>query len=94
METNEIMTNEEVMGVVDATEEVVTENSGKLAKVCVGVGLAALVGCVVYKFVVKPIAKKIKAKKEEKEVTINPSEYDDAYDYDDGCEITDVEDDE
>lgn len=94
MEANEIMTNEEVMGVVDATEEVVTENSGKLAKVCVGVGLAALVGGVIYKFVVKPIVNKIKAKKEEKAVILNPTAFDDAYDYDDGCEIVDVEDDE
>jgi flagellar biosynthesis/type III secretory pathway M-ring protein FliF/YscJ len=63
MEQN-IMANEEV---VEATEEIVTTNSGKAFKVVAGIGLAALVGTIVYKGVVKPFIAKIKAKKAEKE---------------------------
>lgn len=59
---NEIMLNEEVF---EATEEIATTGAGKGLKIAAGVGIAALVGTVLYKFVAKPIAAKIKAKKEQ-----------------------------
>ena len=63
METTEIMTtNEEVM---EMTEEIAQANSGKAMKVIAGVGLAVLMGSVIYKFAVKPLVAKAKAKKEE-----------------------------
>lgn len=62
METNEIMTNEEV---IETTEEIVKAGTGKWFKVAAGVGLAVLVGGLAYKYVAKPIVAKIKAKKEQ-----------------------------
>ena len=60
MENKEIMVNEEVM---DATEELVTVDSGNGLKVAAGIGLAAIVGFGIYKLG-KHIHAKIKAKKE------------------------------
>jgi hypothetical protein len=65
METNEIMVNEEVM---DTTEEIATASSSKGFKVAVGVGLAVVGGVVAYKYVIKPIVAKIKAKKEQRRI--------------------------
>lgn len=62
METNEIMTNEEV---IETTEEIVKTGTGKWLKVAAGVGLAVLVGGLAYKYVAKPLVAKIKAKKEQ-----------------------------
>lgn len=65
METNEIMTtNEEA--IVEVAEEITTADSGKAMKVVAGVGLTVLAGTVIYKFVVKPLVAKAKAKKEAK----------------------------
>lgn len=64
MEANEIMVNEDVM---EMTEEVTTSTPNKGLKIAAGIGLAALVGAVAYKFVAKPIAAKIKAKKAQKQ---------------------------
>lgn len=61
METNEILTNEEVM---NAAEEVVTESSGKTLKALGIFGGAVLIGGLAYKYAVKPIIAKVKAKKE------------------------------
>lgn len=61
METNEIMTNEEVM---DATEEVITTGSGKTLITLGIIGGAALVSGLAYKYAIKPIIDKVKAKKE------------------------------
>lgn len=67
METNEIMTNNEA--VVETAEEIVTtvassENSvksiAKIGGVAAAVGLG---GYLTYKFIVKPLSEKIKAKK-------------------------------
>lgn len=64
METNEIMTtNEEVIDVV--AEEIANADSGKAMKAVAGVGLTVLAGAMIYKFVVKPLVAKAKAKKEE-----------------------------
>lgn len=64
METNEIMTtNEEVID--EVTEEIATADSGKTLNVIAGIGLAVLGGVLVYKYAIKPIVAKIKAKKEE-----------------------------
>ena len=52
--------------VVEATEEVAKTNSGKGFKVAALVGAVAAVGGLTYKFVIKPIVAKHKAKKEEK----------------------------
>ena len=43
------------------------EGSGKGLKIAAGIGLAALVAGLGYKFIVKPVRAKIKAKKESKE---------------------------
>ena len=65
MDTNEIMTNEEV---IETTEEIVKTGFGKGFKVVAGIGLAALAGGMAYKYVVKPVVAKIKAKKEQSKI--------------------------
>ena len=47
------------------------EGSGKGLKIAAGIGLAALVAGLGYKFIVKPARAKIKAKKESKEEEVN-----------------------
>jgi len=64
MDNNEIMVNEEVM---EATE-IVTSEAGKGFKIAAGIGLAALGSLIAYKYVVKPIVAKIKAKKAQQEI--------------------------
>jgi hypothetical protein len=59
---NEIIMNEEVFETVEETTE-----SGKGLKVAAGIGIVAIVGALAYKFVAKPIAAKIKAKKAQKQ---------------------------
>lgn len=61
----QIITNEEV---IETTEEIVKAGSGKGLKVAVGAGLAILIGINVYKYVAKPLAAKIKAKKEQSKI--------------------------
>jgi hypothetical protein len=57
----EIMTNEEI---VESVGEVVTEDNTGL-KIAGGIGVAVLVGMVAYKYGIKPIIAKIKAKDSE-----------------------------
>ena len=61
MESNNILTNEEVS---EATEEIATCGSKKGIKIAAGIGLSVLTGVIVYKYVVKPLVAKIKTKKE------------------------------
>lgn len=63
MEANEIMKNEEI---VEVAEEAVTAGSGKSFKVVAGFGLGVIAGMLAYKYVVKPVAAKIKAEIEER----------------------------
>jgi len=63
MDNNKIMVNEEVM---EATE-IATPGAGKGFKIAAGVGLAVLGSVIAYKYVVKPIVAKIKAKKAQNE---------------------------
>jgi hypothetical protein len=56
---------EEIVGL---TDEIATSGSGKGLKVAVGIGLGALGAVVVYKRVIKPIAAKIKAKREARKI--------------------------
>jgi len=63
MDNNKIMVNEEVM---EATE-IATSGAGKGFKIAAGVGLAVLGSVIAYKYVVKPIVAKIKAKKAQNE---------------------------
>ena len=65
METNEIMTNENMENTIETTEEIVKSSSGKGVKIVAGIGIAVLVGGLAYKFVVKPTVAKMKARKEE-----------------------------
>lgn len=65
MNTNELMVNEEV---IETTEEIATAGSGKGFKVAAGVGLTVLGGFVAYKYVIKPVIAKIKAKKGQQRV--------------------------
>lgn len=74
MENKEIMANEEVMEVM--TEEIATVDSGK--NIAAVIGVAALVGGAIalgYKFVVKPIIAKVKAKKEQQELEVEDYTY-------------------
>lgn len=59
---NEIIANEEVANVV--TEDIAVDNAGNGLKVAVGIGLATVVGIIVYKKLIKPAIAKHKAKKE------------------------------
>lgn len=62
MDAKEIMTNDEV---IETTEEIMKTGTSKGFKIAAGVGLAVLAGGVAYKYIVKPIAAKIKSKKEQ-----------------------------
>ena len=64
---NTIMENNEVL---EVTEEIATTRSGKAVKAVVGTGVALLVGTIIYKKLLKPIAAKLKAKKEAKKVAV------------------------
>ena len=75
MDTNEIMVNEEV---IETTEGIATASSGKGFKVAAGVGLTVLGGFVAYKYVIKPVMAKIKAKKEQQRINEEVDEFDDA----------------
>lgn len=71
------MMNEEIMlneFIEDTTDEIATASSGKGFKVAAGVGLTVLVGVISYKYVIKPVIAKIKAKKEQQR--INAEEFD------------------
>lgn len=65
METNEIMLMDEDF---EMTEDERVEDSGNGLAVVAGVGLTALAGGVIYKFVVKPFLAKRKAKKEQNDI--------------------------
>ena len=67
METNEIMTNENV---IEVTEEIANVNSGKGFKAAAGIGLAVVVGVLAYKYVAKPIWAKYKVKKESQVIDV------------------------
>ena len=56
---NEIMTNE----VAENVEEIVKTGSAKGLKVAAGIGLVAIIGGLTYKFAVKPMYAKLKAKR-------------------------------
>lgn len=75
MDTNEIMVNEEV---IDVTEEIANAGFGKGFKVIAGIGLTALGGFVAYKYVIKPVMAKIKAKKEQQRMDAEFDEFEDA----------------
>ena len=65
---NEIMNETYEPDDIIVDDAVESGSSGNGWKIAAGVGIAALVGGLAYKFVVKPIAKKIKAKKAEKNI--------------------------
>lgn len=67
METNEIMTNAE--DVMDVTEEVATCGGSKTLKIAGVVTGAALVGVAAYKYAIKPLWAKLKAKHEAKKAS-------------------------
>ena len=75
MNTNEIMVNEKV---IETTEGIATAGSGKVFKVVAGVGLTVLGGFVAYKYVIKPVVAKIKAKKEQQRINAEVDDFDDA----------------
>ncbi|MFA7675056.1 MAG: hypothetical protein WCY38_03220 [Endomicrobiia bacterium] len=75
MDTNEIMVNEEV---IETTEGIATASSGKGFKVAAGVGLTVLGGFVAYKYIIKPMVAKIKAKKEQQKMDAEFDEFEDA----------------
>ena len=67
METNEIMTNAE--DIMDVTEEVATCGGSKTLKIAGVVTGAALVGVAAYKYAIKPLWAKLKAKHEAKKAS-------------------------
>lgn len=67
METNEIMTNAE--DVMDVTEEVATCGGSKTLKIAGVVTGATLIGVVAYKYAIKPLWAKLKAKHEAKKAS-------------------------
>ena len=67
METNEIMTNAE--DIMDVTEEVATCGGSKTLKIAGVVTGAALIGVVAYKYAIKPLWAKLKAKHEAKKAS-------------------------
>jgi len=75
MNTNEIMVNGEV---IEVTEEIATASSGRGIKVAVGVGLVVLGGVAAYKYIIKPMVAKIKAKKEQQKMDAEFDEFEDA----------------
>ena len=75
MNNNEIMVNEDV---IEVTEEIATAGFGKGFKVAAGVGLTVLGGFVAYKYVIKPVIAKIKAKKEQQRINAEVDDFDDA----------------
>lgn len=78
MENNEIINDE----VIEATTDLTTTGLSKGFKVNLGIGLTVLAGVVTYKYVIKPVVKKIKAKRaqkaEEEEECFDESENEDA----------------
>lgn len=63
------MENENVVNMETVDTEAVTQvTSGQGLVVAAGIGLTVLVGGLAYKFAVKPLIAKIKAKKEEPEI--------------------------
>ena len=62
MDTNEILTNEEV---VEAAEDTAI-SLRKCWKVGIGIGVAGIAGVVAYRYAVKPMLAKWKAKREQK----------------------------
>lgn len=65
MENTEIMTNE----IVETTGEVVEKTGlSKNVKIVAGVGLGALIGFAVYKYIGKPIIAKVKTKIKQKKM--------------------------
>lgn len=67
METNEIMTNAE--DIMDVTEEATTCGGSKTLKIAGVVTGAALIGVVAYKYAIKPLWAKLKAKHEAKKAS-------------------------
>ena len=59
MENNEIINDE----VIEVTTDLATTGLSKRFKIGLGVGLTVLAGRVTYKYVIKPVIKKIKAKR-------------------------------
>lgn len=68
METNEVMFNEEVM---ESATEIVNGGSGKGFKIAAGIGIAAAVGGLAYKFIAKQIIAKCKANKDNQYGTVD-----------------------
>ena len=67
MEANEIMTNAE--DIMDVTEEVATCGGSKTLKIAGVVTGATLIGVVAYKYAIKPLWAKLKAKHEAKKAS-------------------------
>lgn len=64
MENNEIIIEEEVM---ELAEDIST-GTGNVLKITTGVGLTVLGGFAAYKYIVKPVASKIKDKIKQKKI--------------------------
>lgn len=70
METENIMTNEEV---IEVAEEITKNDGYKVLKVVGGIGLAVLVGAVAYRYIAKPVIARYKAKKMKPNIIDDPA---------------------
>lgn len=75
MEANEIMTNEEV--IATAEDIAAADNFASGFKVAAGIGLVILTGGLAYRYIIKPMVAKIKAKKEQQEIESAIETFDD-----------------
>ena len=76
MNTNEIMVNEEV---IETTEGIAKASSGNGIKMAAGIiALAVLGGIGAYRYIVKPMVAKIKAKKEQQAMEEKFDNFEDA----------------
>lgn len=71
MENENIMNNEEV---IEATAELANAGLSKGFKIGIGVGVAVLVGGITYKYAVKPMLEKVRAKRAQQEEVVYEGE--------------------
>lgn len=76
METNEILSNNEI--VEETTEQVTKAVSGKGMKMVVGFGIGVLAGMLIYRYIAKPIAATFRAKKNQMQMEEDFDDFEEA----------------
>ena len=62
--------------IIETVEDIVSNGSGKALKVAGKIGLALIVGGLTYRFVVRPIIRKVKARKNQTQNAVDNHEFD------------------